>query len=172
MRTMLWAALAAGLLVGCGKKPTPAGDGPDREAPPAGDPAADNPGQGEPVRPDEPPIPFGGWADYDRNPIEADGKYKGKRVVWEDVRVDVISRDAKGRPYLGRIMVMIAGRELPEPNYYFYLRSDAEAAGLKPNQTVAITGRCLGYRKDGVDRIVSGMDWRVEFVDCTVAKKK
>lgn len=124
------------------------------------------------------PIIFAGYGD---NPIEADARYKGRWVKSLKVSVDHISRDRRGRAYVAPASVLVVGgsRPLgrsapfpdlrqPEPCHFYYLRSDADAAGLKIGDTCNVAGRCLGYRKDGIDRGVSGMDWRVEFEDCTL----
>lgn len=122
---------------------------------------------------------------YGDNPIEDDAKYKGRRVKALNVSIDHISRDKGGRAYVAPMSVLVVGGsrpagggepfpglKQPEPCYYYYLRSDADAAGVKLGETYDITGRCLGYRKDGFDRGVAGMDWRVEFEDCTLERSK
>lgn len=165
---MRWALFAAVLAAGCGKK----------EEGGSGGGVADASG---------PPVAYAG--EYTSgNPIAADAKYKGKRVTFTSVEIDKISRTKDGRAYVAPLSVLLMGPAMPagtgglgghapvqppEPCYYFFLRSDADAAGVSIGESYEITGTCRGFQKDDLWRgNVAGMDWHVDFENCTIRAAK
>lgn len=135
-----------------------------------------------PVRPTGPPVLYAG--EYEEgNPVAADAKYKGKLVTFRNVDVDRIDRTRDGRAYLAPLSVLIqpparpAGTGLdgpaprvPEPCYFFFAAA-ADVAKVKPGDVVEVTGECRGYARDNLWRgRVPGMNWHVDFVNCSIRK--
>jgi hypothetical protein len=144
--------VGAAVLAGCGRKE------PGADAVPA------EPARAEPA----PGLPFGDVANaYERNPVEADARFKGKRWRVTGVKVWHISRAKDGRPYVAPVSVV--GRFDPPPTYYFYLKGDAGAVGVERGSVLDLEGVCEGFRRDGLWRGLDRMDWRVEFGGCAVA---
>lgn len=154
-------AVAAAMLVGCGKKPAD-GDGggtvPTQFA---------TRGSPSPTGAEDAITYSNIYVAYEKNPIAADSQFKGKRLTVKDVKVEFISRSRDDRPYIAP-MSAIMRTGLAEPWYYFYLASDAEATKVKKDASYVISGLCDGYRKDSVWRGADNASWRVEFSDCRV----
>jgi hypothetical protein len=126
---------------------------------------------------------YGG--EYEKeDPKVADLKCKGRRVRFSNVEVVEMDRTKDGRTFVAPLSVPLAApsapagtggpgghapQRAPAPCYYFFV-SEAESAKVKVGATYEITGTCLGHQKDNLWRGgVPGMDWHVDFEDCTVA---
>lgn len=147
--------------IGCGKKA-----GTDSGPEPGTDPRKGSPNAlpGAPL--DVPAVDL--TRHYQQNPIVADGQFKGK-LVRTTLTIHFVSRDG-GRAYIGPASAL-GDAGYVTPHYYFFLADDSQAAGVTPENTYTIEGRCLGWRKDGIDRGGANSDWRVEFDGCRVVRK-
>lgn len=135
----------------------------------------------------EEPVVYQG--EYETGYEQADAKYKDKLVRFPNMRVDVL--DLGGRPFFANRLLWEShalpggssarlaqkalagggGLSQPEPSYFFFLVPNHRLTSDDWGRSYEVTGRCLGLRRDGIDRSKGrafNWDWRVEVADCTI----